>query len=98
MKLELVTRIERFLEGKDFGKNWDGAYQDAVPAIRSFFDKDGFRTEIMSERDSPSRLQELVAVKEAVVIRIPWAEDANGLSIVDLNGLEVESATRHATK
>ncbi len=55
MKAEWITRLEHFLAGNDFGKNWDGAYQDAVPTIRKFFHSEGFRTHIMSEWDSPSR-------------------------------------------
>src|SRR5438046_4973652 len=37
MKLEWISRLEQFLERNDFGKNWDGAYQDAVPTLRQFF-------------------------------------------------------------
>ena len=48
MKAEWITRIEQFLEGNDFGKNWDGAYQDAVPTIRQFLHEEGFHTHIMS--------------------------------------------------
>jgi hypothetical protein len=91
MKTEWISKIEKFLEGNDFGKNWDGAYQDAVPAIRRFFHREGFHTHIMSEWDSPSRHTELVAVKASTTVRIPWGEDANGLSLVDLNGMEVDS-------
>ncbi len=89
MKAEWITRLEHFLAGNDFGKNWDGAYQDAVPTIRKFFHSEGFRTHIMSEWDSPSRYTELVATKQRLVVRIPWAEDYYGRSIVDLSGLEV---------
>ena len=91
MKTEWISKLEQFLEGNDFGKNWDGAYQDAVPAIRQFFHKQGFRTHITSEWDSPSRHTELVATKQSLVVRIPWAEDPNGLSLVDLNSIEVQS-------
>jgi putative hydrolase of the HAD superfamily len=72
MKTEWISKIEKFLEGNDFGKNWDGAYQDAVPAIRRFFHREGFHTHIMSEWDSPSRHTELVAVKASTTVRIPW--------------------------
>jgi hypothetical protein len=89
MKAEWINKLEQFLEGNDFGKNWDGAYQDAVPTLRRFFHSEGFRTQIMSEWDSPSRLSELVAIKHSLVVRIPWGEDHNGLSLVDLNGIEV---------
>ena len=36
MKREWIQRLEQFLEGNDFGKNWDGAYQDAVPTLRKY--------------------------------------------------------------
>ena len=91
MKNEWINKLEQFLHGNDFGKNWDGAYQDAVPALRRFFHKEGFRTHLMSEWDTPSRHAELVAVKDLVTVRIPWGEDTNGLSLVDLNGIEVNS-------
>jgi hypothetical protein len=90
MKAEWITRLEHFLAGNDFGKNWDGAYQDAVPTIRQFFHSEGFRTHMTSEWDSPSRYTELVATKQRLVVRIPWAEDYYGRSIVDLRGLEVD--------
>ena len=98
MRIELIQRLERFLEGNDFGKNWDGAYQDAVPTLRQFFHKEGFRTHLMSEWDSPSRYAELVAIKQSLIVRIPWAEDSNGKSLVDLNGLEVQSQRQHAAE
>ena len=98
MKAEWINRLERFLEGNDFGKNWDGAYQDAVPAIRGFLQKEGFSTHIMSEWESPSRHAELVATNHALVVRIPWAEDYNGKSLVDLNSLEVQLQRRHAAE
>jgi len=94
MKTEWIGKLERFLEGNDFGKNWDGVYQDAVPTLRRFFHKEGFRTHIMSEWDSPSRHTELVATKKSLVVRIPWGEDHNGRSLVDLNGIEVHSHAR----
>src|SRR5438105_2332823 len=94
MKVEWITRLEQFLEGNDFGKNWDGVFQDAVPALRKFFHSEGFRTHITSEWESPSRHTELVATKQTLVVLIPWAEDPNGLSLVDLNRLEVQ-AQRH---
>jgi hypothetical protein len=96
MKTEWISRLEQFLEGNDFGKNWDGAYQDAVPTIRQFFHKEGFLTHIQSEWESPSRHTELVAISHTVVVRIPWGEDPNGLSLVDLNRIEVQ-AQRHQT-
>ena len=96
--LLLARKLETFLEGQDFGKNWDGAYQDAVPTIRTYFDKQGFRTHIMPEWLSESRDTELVAEKEKLVVRIPWAEDYNGKSLVDLNALEVQSQRHHAAE
>jgi hypothetical protein len=95
MKAEWINRLEQFLKVNDFGKNWDGAYQDAVPALRRFLHDEGFRTHIMSEWDSPSRLTELVAIKQSLVLRIPWGEDHNGLSLVDLNGIEINSPSSH---
>lgn len=91
MKQEWIEKIETFLEGQDFGKNWDGAYQDAVPAIRTYFDRQGFRTHIMPEWLSDSRDTELVAESEKVVVRIPWEEDYNGKSVVDLTTLKVQA-------
>ena len=98
MKIEWIRRLEQFLEGNDFGKNWDGAYQDAVPTLRQFFHREGFRTHITSEWESPSRHTELVATSQSVVVRIPWAEDYNGKSLVDLTGLEVQSERHHAAE
>jgi hypothetical protein len=96
MKAEWIKRLEKYLEGNDFGKNWDGVYQDAVPTLRRFFHQEGFRTQIMSEWDSPSRNTELIAIKQALVVRIPWGVDPNGLSLVDLNGIEVQSQAHQA--
>src|SRR3954468_8302621 len=98
MKAEWIVKIEQFLNGNDFGKNWDGAYQDAVPTIRQFLQKEGFRTHIMSEWDSPSRYTELVATKASIVVRIPWAEDYYGRSIVDLNGIEVHTHLQYTAE
>ena len=90
MREEWIRKLESYLEGQDFGKNWDGAYQDAVPTLRNFFDKQGFRTRIMPEWISKSRDTELVAEKEKLVVRIPWAQDYNGRSVVDLTAIQVE--------
>jgi len=98
MKLEWISRLEHFLERNDFGKNWDGAYQDAVPILRQFFHREGFRTQITSEWESPSRNAELVATKQSLTVRIPWAEDYNGKSLVDLNALEVQSQRHQAAE
>ncbi len=89
MREEWIQKLETFLEKQDFGKNWDGAYQDAVPTLRTFFDSEGFRTHINPEWLSDSRDTELVAEKEALVVRIPWEEDYNGRSVVDLTELQV---------
>ena len=98
MRDEWISKLERFLEGNDFGKNWDGAYQDAVPTLRQFFDKEGFRTHITSEWDSESRDTELVATKETLVVRIPWAEDLHGRSIVHLTGIVIQSQFRRGAE
>jgi hypothetical protein len=98
MKVEWIRKLEQFLEGNDFGKNWDGAYQDAVPALRQFFHREGFHTQLMSEWESPSRHAELVATKQSLVVRIPWAEDYNGKSLVDLDGLVVQSQRHQAAE
>jgi hypothetical protein len=98
MKIEWIQRLEQFLEGNDFGKNWDGAYQDAVPALRKYFHEEGFRTHITSEWDSESRETELVAIKESLVVRIPWAEDYHGRSIVNLTGLVIQRQRHHAAE
>jgi len=98
MKAGWINRLEEFLEGNDFGKNWDGVYQDAVPILRRFFHNEGFRTLIMSEWDSPSRHTELVAIKQTLVVRVPWGEDHNGRSLVDLNGIEVHLQLHQAAE
>ena len=90
MKKQWISTLEKFLEGQDFGKNWDGAYQDAVPTLRTYFDGQGFHTHIMPEWLSDSRDTELVAEKERLVVRIPWGEDYNGRSVVDLDALQVQ--------
>jgi hypothetical protein len=98
MKMEWIHRLEQFLEGNDFGKNWDGAYQDAVPTLRKYFHAEGFRTHIASEWESESRETELVAIKETLVVRIPWGQDYQGRSIVDLTSLEVRRQLHHAAE
>ena len=98
MKAELIQKLETFLEGNDFGKNWDGAYQDAVPVLRQYFHKEGFRTHIMQEWDSVSRDTELVAIKESLVVRIPWAEDYNGRSLVNLTELVIQLQRHHGAE
>ena len=98
MKIEWIRRLEQFLEGNDFGKNWDGAYQDAVPTLRKYFHEEGFRTHITSEWDSESRETELVAIKESLIVRIPWAQDYHGRSIVDLTSLVIQRQRHHAAE
>ena len=98
MKAEFIQRLEQFLEGNDFGKNWDGAYQDAVPTLRQYFHDEGFRTQIMNAWDSESRDTELIAIKESLIVRIPWAEDSNGLSVVNLTELVVQLQRRHGAE
>ena len=77
---------------------WPARTQDAVPMLRQFFHQEGFHTHIMSEWESPSRHAELVATNHALVVRIPWAEDYNGKSLVDLNSLEVQLQRHHAAE
>jgi hypothetical protein len=95
MNTEWIQRLEQFLEGNDFGKNWDGAYQDAVPTLQKYFHEEGFRTHIASEWESESRETELVAIKETLVVRIPWAQDFHGRSIVDLTSVIVLRQHHH---
>lgn len=90
MKDALIQELEAFLQGEDFGRNWDGAYQDVIPTIRRYFDTHGFETRLLSELESPSRDTELVASREHTTIHIPWAEDRNGRSVVDLNTIQVQ--------
>jgi hypothetical protein len=52
----------------------------------------------MAEWDTPSRHAELVAVKQTLVVRIPWGEDPNGLSLVDLDGIVVQSQACQAAE
>ena len=85
------------MEGLDFGKNWDGAYQDVVPTLTQFFQKQGFHTTMLSEWESESRESELVAMKEALVVRIPWAEDLQGRSVVNLQTLQVHKQIRSSS-
>ena len=93
MRDTLIRDLELFLRQEDFGKNWDGAYQDVIPTIRRYFVKQGFETHFLSEWDSPSRDAELIARKEQVIIRVPWAEDRNGRSVVHLHTIQVEQVT-----
>jgi hypothetical protein len=92
MKNKLIHDLEAFLHQEDFGRNWDGAYQDVIPTIRRYFDANGFKTRLLNEWESPSRDTELVASKEEMTVRIPWAEDRNGRSVVHLQAIEVQQA------
>ena len=87
MKEALIQELEEFLRREDFGTNWDGVYQDVIPAIRRFFDIRGFETRLINEWESPSRDTELIARREEMTVRVPWAEDRNGLSVVNLNSI-----------
>src|SRR5438046_6496888 len=89
MKDDLILELEAFLHQEDFGTNWDGAYQDAIPAIRRYFDTKGFETRFLHEWESPSRDTELIASKEKITVRVPWAEDRNGRSVVHLHTIQI---------
>jgi hypothetical protein len=86
----VIQQLEAFLHQEDFGRNWDGAYQDVIPTIRRYFASNGFETRLLSEYESPSRDTELVASKERITVRIPWAEDRNGRSVVHLKAIQVQ--------
>ena len=96
MRDTLIRELESFLHQEDFGKNWDGAYQDVIPTIHRYFVKRGFETQFLSEWDSPSCDTELIARKEHVLVRVPWAEDANGRSVVHLHTIQVQQV--HSAK
>jgi|GEM_PF-4897126 len=89
MKDALIHELEEFLHQEDFGMNWDGAYQDVLPTIRRYFDINGYETRILNEWESPSRDTELVASNKQVTVRVPWAEDRNGRSVVDLQTIQI---------
>jgi hypothetical protein len=89
MKDTLIQQLEAFLHEEDFGKNWDGAYQDAIPAIRRYFNSIGFETRLVDESESPSRDTELVASKAQITVRVPWSEDRNGRSVVHLHAIQI---------
>lgn len=86
---EILNRLESFLRTEDFGKNWDGFYQDVLPTIQRFFENEGFHTTLVGEDDTESRTAELVATRDSLVLRVPWQEDYNGRSLVDLEGIRV---------
>ena len=89
-KEDIFKNLERQLGMEDFGKNWDGAYQDALPVIRRFLEDDGFSTALISEAETESRDAELVATNSSLTVRIPWKEDYNGRSLIDLRAASVE--------
>jgi hypothetical protein len=93
VKDKLIQELEEFLQREDFGRNWDGAYQDVIPSIRRYFDAIGFETRLLNEWESPSRDTELVAIREQITVHIPWAEDRNGRSVVDLNSIQIHGDT-----
>jgi len=90
MKDGLIRDLEAFLLQEDFGKNWDGAYQDVIPTIRKYFRSHGFEIREISEWESPSREPELIASKTDITVRVPWAEDRNGRSVVHLQAIQVQ--------
>ena len=93
MKDRLIQELEAFLHQEDFGTNWDGAYQDVIPTIHRYFVTNGFETRFLNESESPSRDTELVASKETITVRVPWAEDRNGRSVVHLQTIQVDQAS-----
>ena len=95
-KERIVEKLEQQLGQEDFGKNWDGAYQDALPVIRRFLEADGFATSLISEAETESRDAELVATNASLTVRIPWEEDYNGRSLVDLRAARVEPRSPNA--
>lgn len=90
MKDGLIRDLEAFLLQEDFGKNWDGAYQDVIPTIRKYFRSHGFEIRDVSEWESPSRESEMIASKTDITVRVPWAEDRNGRSVVNLQAIQVQ--------
>ena len=90
MRDHLIQDLESFLHQEDFGQNWDGAYQDVIPTIRRYFTSNGFETHFLNEWESPTRDTELIARNEKIVVRVPWAEDHNGRSLVHLHAIQVD--------
>jgi len=90
VKDALIQELEEFLHGEDFGRNWDGAYQDVIPTIRRYFDTHGFETRLLNESESLSRDTELIASREQTIVHVPWAEDRNGRSLVHLHTIQVQ--------
>ena len=92
MKNTLIQELEEFLQREDYGRNWDGAYQDVIPAISRYFESQGFETRLINEWESPTRDAELVARREHITVRIPWAEDRNGMSVVHLDTVQIQQS------
>ena len=86
---KIVVKLEEFLKGEDFGKNWDGVYQDVLPTIQRFFEAEGFVTTFISETETESRQPELVATHDSLTLHVPWEEDYNGRSLVDLDSVRI---------
>ena len=86
----MIQQLEAYLHREDFGRNWDGAYQDVIPTIQRYFTDNGFETHLLNELESPTRDTELVASKETLTVRVPWTEDRNGHSVVHLHSIQVE--------
>ena len=57
---EILDRLESFLRTEDFGKNWDGVYQDVLPTIQRFFENEGFHTTLVGEDDTEGHILEKV--------------------------------------
>ena len=85
----IILQLEEFLKTEDCGKNWDGVYQDALQTIRRFFEEEGFSTKFLAETETESRHPELVAIRNSLTLHIPWEEDYNGRSLVDLSRVRV---------
>jgi len=92
VKNALIQELEEFLQREDYGRNWDGAYQDVIPAIRRYFESHGFETRLVNEWESPTRDAELIASRERLTVHIPWVEDRNGRSVVHLNAVQLQQS------
>lgn len=86
---QIVNNLEAFLKSKDFEKNWDGLYQDVLPTIQDFLEKKGFKTLLLADSETDSREAELLATRGQLTVRIPWEEDYNGRSLVDITKIIV---------
>ena len=86
---QIVNNLETFLKSEDFETNWDGFYQDVLPTIQHFFKTKGFKTKLLDESETESRAAELLATQGSLKVRIPWEEDYNGRSLVDITKITV---------